>query len=140
MKHSICLLPTLFSFFRYILSVVIFAFYLLLCTKIGGFLYWLPVPPTITEAPQDTTVNEGDRLQLTCKASGQPTPTITWTKDGKELGKTLNIQKSNRNDAGKYVCKADNNVKDAKTASAQVIVQCKFDNYQLYCDFNNLMF
>ena len=97
------------------------------------------MPPTITEAPQDTTVNEGDPLQLTCKASGQPTPTITWTKDGKELGKTLNIQKSNRNDAGKYVCKADNSVKDAKTASAQVTVQCKFDTYQLYCDFNNLM-
>ena len=97
------------------------------------------MPPTITEAPQDTTVNEGDPLQLTCNASGQPTPTITWTKDGKQLGKTLNIQKSNKNDAGKYVCKADNSVKDAKTASAQVTVQCKFDTYLPYCDFNNLM-
>ena len=93
------------------------------------------MPPTITEAPQDTTVNEGDPLQLTCKASGQPTPTITWIKDGKELGKTLNIQKSKRTDAGKFVCKADNNVKEAKTASAQVTVQCKFNTYQLYFDF-----
>ena len=127
--------PTLFSFFTYIFSVNIviyyriFAFYLWLhvCTKIGVFLYWLPVPPTITEAPQDTTVNEGDPLQLTCKASGKPTPTITWTKDDNPLGKPPNIQKSDRTDAGKYVCRADNNVKEAKTASAQVTVQCKFD-------------
>ena len=93
------------------------------------------MPPTITKAPQDTTVNEGDPLQLTCKASGQPIPTITWTKDGQQLGKTLNIQKSKRTDAGKYVCKADNKVKEAKTASAQVKVQCKFDIYLMDCDF-----
>ena len=99
------------------------------------FLYWLPVPPTITEAPKDTTVNEGDPLQLTCKASGQPTPTITWTKDDNPLGKPPNIQKSDRTDAGKYVCRADNKVKEAKTASAQVTVQCKFDKCQLYCEF-----
>ena len=97
------------------------------------------MPPTITEAPQDTTVNEGDPLQLTCKASGHPTPTITWTKDDNPLGKPPNIQKSDRTDAGKYMCRADNKVKEAKTASAQVTVQCKFDNYQLYCDINNLM-
>ena len=97
------------------------------------------MPPTITKAPQNKTINEGDPLQLTCKASGQPTPTITWTKDGQQLGKTLNIQKSNRTDAGKYVCKADNKVREAKTASAQVKVQCKFHNYLLDCDFTVLL-
>ena len=97
-----------------------------MCTLIVGFLYWLLVPPTITQAPQDTTVNESYPLKLTCKASGQPTPSITWIKDGQQLGKTVNILKSKRTDTGKYVCKADNSVKEAKTASAHVTVQCKF--------------
>ena len=93
------------------------------------------MPPTITEAPQTKTINEGDRLQLTCKASGQPTPTITWTKDGHQLGKTVDIQNSKRTDAGTYVCKAENKVTQV-TASAQVTVQCKSERsvpVWLYC-------
>ena len=86
------------------------------------------MPPTITEAPQSKTINEGDRLQLTCKASGQPTPTITWTKDGNQLGKTVDIQNSKRTDAGTYVCKAENKVTQV-TASAQVTVQCKSERF-----------
>ena len=94
------------------------------CLSCDVCLYWFPVPPTVTEAPQSKTINEGDRLQLTCKASGQPTPTITWTKDGNQLGKTVDIQNSKRTDAGTYVCKAENKVTQV-TASAQVTVQCK---------------
>ena len=86
------------------------------------------MPPTIIEAPQNKTMNEGNRLQLTCKASGQPTPTITWTKDGHQLGKTVDIQNSKRTDAGTYVCEAENKVTQV-TASAQVTVQCKSERY-----------
>lgn len=85
------------------------------------FCLLLVVPPTITKLPQDTTVKENDPLQLTCEARGQPTPNITWTKDGRQLFVgTFKIDKIKREDAGAYVCKADNNVKPAKTASAQV--------------------
>ena len=85
----------------------------------------------ITAFPQNTIINEGDPLQLTCEASGQPTPTITWTKNGKQLAArgTLNIPASKRADAGIYVCSANNNVKVTKTATAQVTVQCKFKRY-----------
>ena len=86
------------------------------------------MPPIITAFPQNAIIKEGDLLQLTCEASGRPTPNITWTKDGKQLAArgTLNIPASNRADAGIYVCSASNNVKVTKTATAQVTVQCKF--------------
>ena len=82
----------------------------------------------ITAFPQNTIIKEGDPLHLTCEARGRPTPTITWTKDGKLLAvsRTLNIPVSKRADAGIYVCSASNNVKVSKTATAQVTVQCKF--------------
>ena len=93
------------------------------------------MPPTIIIAPQNKTINEGDRLQLTCNASGRPTPTITWTKDGNQLSKTVDIQKCKRSDGGKYVCRADNGVKEAKRASAQVTVQCKFERFLFLHDY-----
>ena len=33
----------------------------------------------------DVTVNIGDNARLVCQYSGQPTPTIVWLKDGKEI-------------------------------------------------------
>lgn len=85
------------------------------------------MPPAITVPPLSQTIEEGDSLQLTCKASGRPSPTITWTKDGKQVatGETLNVPKSKRTDSGVYTCSADNNVGGPRTAQSVVTVQCK---------------
>lgn len=46
------------------------------------------VPPQIssTEHPSEHSVLEGSRVRLECRAEGQPTPHISWLKDGQPLG------------------------------------------------------
>nr|XP_039253695.1 roundabout homolog 1-like isoform X1 [Styela clava] len=75
-------------------------------------------PPVLTSAPPNTvTSREGEVLLLRCRATGRPTPVITWHKDGwpikngqdgirlgdGELAVTL--EKFHK---GKYTCRAQN--------------------------------
>jgi len=34
---------------------------------------------------ENVVVEDGDRLQLRCRASGRPQPDVTWLKDGQTL-------------------------------------------------------
>ena len=91
------------------------------------FLSSFPVPVHFTEVPQNITVNTSTSLFLSCDASGFPEPKIRWEKFGIKLSDTkqLIISRSNRNDAGEYVCIASNGVRQEKTVRAYVTVQCK---------------
>lgn len=46
----------------------------------------LPVPPDILDYPTSTdmVVTEGSNVTLKCAATGSPTPTITWRREGGE--------------------------------------------------------
>ncbi|XP_033338230.2 cell adhesion molecule Dscam2 isoform X4 [Megalopta genalis] len=73
-------------------------------------------------APQQVTVDLGKDAEFQCSVTGQPTPVITWTKDGLPVresasgrnkitgtdGSTLQISSIVRDDKGMYQCFAQN--------------------------------
>ena len=55
---------------------------------------------------------------------------MTWTKDGRPVqsarGGVIHINSSTRQDAGVYVCKADNRAGQADQKKSYVTVNCKW--------------
>ena len=83
-------------------------------------------PPSLTTRPTDQTVIEFSQAKFICNATGNPTPKITWTKDGKIVGSGAIISFStNRIGSGQYWCTADNGLNLTVNASANLEVQCK---------------
>uniref|UniRef100_A0A672NSA6 Limbic system associated membrane protein n=1 Tax=Sinocyclocheilus grahami TaxID=75366 RepID=A0A672NSA6_SINGR len=73
------------------------------------------VPPVIYKVSDDITVNEGSNVTLTCLASGRPDPSITWrllnpSAEALDVGEYLEISGIIRSQAGRYECKASNDV------------------------------
>ncbi|XP_016146102.1 hemicentin-1-like [Sinocyclocheilus grahami] len=83
----------------------------------------IQVPPNIkgSELPSEMSVLLNDRIQLVCRAEGNPTPEIQWLKDGKTLsrtaqknieispdGSTLTVTAVHTSNSGKYTCVATN--------------------------------
>ncbi|XP_026871964.1 limbic system-associated membrane protein isoform X1 [Electrophorus electricus] len=109
------------------------------------------VPAFIYRVSEDITVNEGSNVTLSCLANGRPDPSITWrllnpSAETLDVGEYLEISGITRMQAGRYECKASNDVatpdvkyvsvvvnyppviKDAKSSETQVgrqgILQC----------------
>jgi len=87
-------------------------------------------PPSITDVPDGKAdVEVGKDLTLTCKASGDPHPHITWTKDGvpgsqfNASGYLLHLVKVQKKDAGSYICTASNGYGDDATSVSVVNVK-----------------
>ena len=99
-------------------------------------IVWLLLVLTnITGIRGNQTVLEGDNLHLTCIASGQPEPNITWIKERPgnqgntvvvQEGKVLTITNINRNDAGGYTCTAYNGFGKLENRAVSVIVTSKY--------------
>lgn len=91
------------------------------------FRFTILVSSGFTTLPSDQTVMEGEEVIFHCAAKGNPTPRITWTKDGNILasGNTFKFT-ARKNDSGEYFCSAENGVELAINASAHLDVQCKF--------------
>lgn len=85
------------------------------------------VPPSLSTKPSDQIIVENEELRLQCSATGNPTPKITWIKDGKTVaqGETLSF-KPNRSHAGKYLCLAENGLDVTVNATADLDVHCKY--------------
>ena len=76
-------------------------------------------------------------MSLSCNATGNPVPKISWTKDGSPVSnnsrislsqdnKQLNITNVSRTDSGEYRCVASNSVGNETSNAAKLDVQCKW--------------
>ena len=77
-------------------------------------------------------------MTLSCNASGNPVPTITWTRNGSVLtssvprisfgaeSRELTITTINKADSGEYRCVANNSEGNVTSNAATLDVQCKY--------------
>ena len=85
----------------------------------------IAVPPSFTSTPSDQITYEGDQISLTCRVTGNPVPSVKWSKDGKTVGTGVNLSfEAFRNRSGVYWCSAENGL-DAINTSVSLDVQCK---------------
>ena len=96
------------------------------------------VAPLITTQPQGGPVTEGDNVTLSCNASGNPLPAISWTRDGSLVSsgdqrisfearnRRLTITNVSRVDSGEYRCVADNSEGNDTSNATTLDVQCKY--------------
>ena len=66
-----------------------------------------------------------DNVSFHCAASGKPEPTITWTRDGQNVGsgENLNITAQTNLNGSVYKCTADNGVGQPASATATLTVK-----------------
>ena len=74
-------------------------------------------------------------MTLCCNATGNPVPTISWTKDGSPVNsinsfltdnKRLTITNVSRTDSGEYQCVANNSLGNDISNAATLNIQCKY--------------
>ncbi|XP_042264748.1 basement membrane-specific heparan sulfate proteoglycan core protein isoform X7 [Thunnus maccoyii] len=80
----------------------------------------LGTQPQVQVSPQNIEVHEGDTLRLYCRASGSPTPKLTWLKNGGQIPPqarmdrtdigTLLIPNIKMSDSGTYMCVGSNSI------------------------------
>lgn len=80
-------------------------------------------PPNITRISENKTVNQSDPVNLTCRADGNPKPTITWMKNGKVVNKSFIVR--GKSAEGLYICTADNGIGKASSKPVFITVECK---------------
>ena len=76
-----------------------------------------PVPKFTVKPPVKIFAATGETLELNCTAAGDPTPVISWNKQGSQLpvgrsqqmNGTLILRGLTMNDAGNYICVATSN-------------------------------
>uniref|UniRef100_UPI0037E9105F neural cell adhesion molecule L1.1-like isoform X2 n=1 Tax=Semicossyphus pulcher TaxID=241346 RepID=UPI0037E9105F len=90
-------------------------------------------PPMMLEMPQSFTAFSLEDIYLPCEASGDPTPTFRWVKDGETFRSehqgsgTLRAEEEDSLDTyqGDYRCYASNTLGTAMTQSVRVIVEAQ---------------
>ncbi|KAM4611104.1 basement membrane-specific heparan sulfate proteoglycan core protein [Polymixia lowei] len=76
--------------------------------------------PQVQVSPQNVEVHEGDTLRLYCRASGSPTPKLTWLRNGGQIPPqarmertdigTLLVPNVKMSDSGTYMCVGSNSI------------------------------
>ena len=93
--------------------------------------------PLITIHPERKTPMQGEMMTLSCNATGNPEPSISWVKDGSPINsnsrinfsqgnKRLTITNISKTDSGKYRCVARNRVgNDTLNSRVDVLCMCQ---------------
>ena len=92
----------------------------------------LEQPTAVVNCSQPIIVTEGDNVSCLCGSQGgNPPPTASWSRNGKEIGgygylkKTLSLKNVFKDDSGNYTCTVrSHNLGDSK--SIGIIIKCKF--------------
>ncbi|XP_078353730.1 uncharacterized protein LOC144638391 [Oculina patagonica] len=86
--------------------------------------------PVIEELPERVILSVGKLAVLTCEVSGNPEPSVTWTKNGnasipraqfKNDGRILVIPHVLPGDSGVYECKASNALGENRTSTTVIV-------------------
>uniref|UniRef100_A0A8C8C4I2 Neural cell adhesion molecule L1.1-like n=1 Tax=Oncorhynchus tshawytscha TaxID=74940 RepID=A0A8C8C4I2_ONCTS len=89
-------------------------------------------PPTLTKMPESLTAFSLDDIMLLCEATGIPTPSFRWVKDGKKVNWmghngsgnfTAHGDKPLSDYQGHYRCYADNTLGTAMTHTVKLITE-----------------
>lgn len=89
--------------------------------------------PEITILPRVLDVREGEPVDIRCRASGVPSPTLRWTRvNGAALNQfhtfrdgIFHIPRATKSDDGNYIC-TGRNLNGEDSQSATLIVRGKF--------------
>ncbi|XP_068686979.1 intercellular adhesion molecule 5-like isoform X2 [Montipora foliosa] len=80
-------------------------------------------PANISDISGNQTVPEGTGLQLSCSATGEPGPNITWTRLSDNSSVTMPMMNISRQDAGGYRCTAYNGIGSPSSKDVYIDVQ-----------------
>ena len=109
-------------------------------------LFFLTVPSNIANVSSDQVVCEGSMVTLSCNATGNPTPNITWTRafdNGTDSALLLPVGDGRyvinnvmRGSNETYRCAADNGVGDPVNRTVRVTVTCEYLSFIIMYIFN----
>ena len=86
--------------------------------------------PVVKELPEKITLEVGELAVLICEVSGDPEPSVTWSKDGDTSiprprfnndGRILVINDVIPRDSGVYECTASNTFGESHTATTLIV-------------------
>ena len=82
--------------------------------------------PSTIQPLQNKTITQGGNLNLSCNASGSPSPVVSWVRisTGERFVSVLQLRNVSRSEAKDYRCEASNECGNASEAQ-NIDVQCK---------------